>query len=166
MIKKIFLVIAIIILALQFFRPTKNLSNDQTNAISTKYQIPEKVNQILEVACFDCHSNLTKYPWYFNIQPVAMMMDNHVNDGKKHLNFSTFTSLPIAVQNHKFDEIIETVDEKEMPDGAYTLFGLHKEANLSDSQRQEIISWAKAQMDTLKATYPADSLIMKKRITK
>ncbi len=166
MIKKILLVVAIIILAVQFFRPQKNLSNDQTYAISTKYQIPENVNKTLEVACLDCHSNVTKYPWYFNIQPVAMMMDKHVNDGKKHLNFSTFVSLPIAVQNHKLDEIIETVEEKEMPDEAYTLFGLHKEANLSDSQRQEIITWAKAQMDTLKATYPADSLIMKKRITK
>jgi hypothetical protein len=40
---------------------------------------------------------------------------------------------------------------------------LHKEANLTAEQREVIINWAKTQMDTLKATYPADSLKMKKR---
>ena len=90
-------------------------------------------------------------------------MAHHVDDGKKHLNFSTFTKLPIAVQNHKLEEVIETVEEKEMPLESYTALGLHKEANLTDAQRQLIIEWAKTQMATLKANYPADSLIMKRR---
>ena len=71
--------------------------------------------------------------------------------------------MPIAVQNHKLEEIAEQVEKKEMPDKSYTFLGLHKDANLTDAQRQQIISWAKAQMDTLKANYPADSLIMKRR---
>ena len=55
------------------------------------------------------------------------------------------------------------VEEKEMPLPSYTNFGLHKEANLSDEQRQRIIGWAKDQMTYLKETYPADSLVMPKR---
>lgn len=85
-----------------------------------------------------------------------------MNDGKKHFNASKFTSLKIAVQNHKFEEIVEMVEEKEMPLKSYTWMGLHSNANLSDAQRQTLTNWAKAQMDTLKAHYPADSLILKR----
>ncbi|MES2520647.1 MAG: heme-binding domain-containing protein [Bacteroidota bacterium] len=164
--KKILLGLVAILVLIQFIHPEKNESDDQTNNISTKYVVSSDVQHLLTVSCNDCHSNKTIYPWYNNIQPVAWMLANHVTDGKRHLNFSTFTKLPIAVQNHKFGEIVETVEEKEMPDGSYTLFGLHKEANLTLEQRELIISWAKAQMDTLKATYPADSLKMKKRPAK
>ncbi len=71
--------------------------------------------------------------------------------------------MPIAIQNHKFEETIEMVEEKEMPLPSYTNFGLHKEANLSEDQRQKIIVWAKDQMTYLKENYPADSLVMPKR---
>ncbi len=89
-------------------------------------------------------------------------MAGHVKEAKEHLNFSEFTSRKIAVQNHKFEEIIELVEEKKMPLPSYTWLGLHPEAKLSDSQRQTIINWASAQMDTLKIQYPPDSLVMKR----
>jgi hypothetical protein len=161
--KKILSGLGIAFVLIQFVRPIKNESDDQTHHIATKYPMTSEVEHLLKVSCNDCHSNKTVYPWYNNIQPVAWMLANHVNDGKKHLNLSTFTTLPIAVQNHKLEEIAETVEEKEMPDGSYTLFGLHKEANLTDAQRASIINWARAQMDTIKAHYPADSLVMKKK---
>lgn len=161
--KKILLGLGIAFVLIQFVRPIKNESDDQTHHIATKYPMTSEVEHLLKVSCNDCHSNKTVYPWYNNIQPVAWMLANHVNDGKRHLNLSTFTSLPIAVQNHKLEEIAETVEEKEMPDEAYTLFGLHKEANLTDAQRASIVNWARAQMDTIKAHYPADSLVMKKK---
>jgi hypothetical protein len=86
-----------------------------------------------------------------------------VNDGKRHLNFATFTKLPIAVQNHKLEETIEQVEEGEMPMPSYTYFGLHSNAKITDADRAKIINWAKSQMAMLKATYPADSLQLKPR---
>jgi hypothetical protein len=163
MIKKILIVLAIAFIAIQFFQPEKNDTNDLTYDISTKYQIPDDVNHLLKVSCNDCHSNKTEYPWYANVQPVAWWLNDHVLDGKRHLNFSTFTKLPIAVQNHKFEETIEMVENKEMPLESYTNFGLHAEANLTDAQRDLIMDWAKEQMAYLKNTYPADSLVMKRR---
>ncbi len=121
------------------------------------------MNHLLQVSCNDCHSNKTEYPWYSNIQPVAWWLSDHVEDGKKHLNFSEFTKIPLFVQNHKFEEVIEMVEEKEMPLADYTYLGLHSEANLTDEQRGKIIDWAKAQMNYLKETYPADSLVFPKR---
>jgi Haem-binding domain len=163
MFKKILLGLAAALLLMQLIRPEKNLSEDNTYHVSTKYQVPDDVKHILSVACNDCHTNKTTYPWYAEIQPVAWWLNDHVNHGKKHYNLSTFTKLPIAVQNHKFEETIEMVEKKEMPLASYTNFGLHAEANLTDAQRQTLISWAKAQMDSLKANYPADSLKMKPR---
>lgn len=163
MIKKILIVLVIAFIAIQFFQPEKNDSNDLTYDIATAYQVPEDVNHLLKVSCNDCHSNKTEYPWYANVQPVAWWLNDHVLDGKKHLNFSTFTKLPIAVQNHKLEETIEMVEKKEMPLESYTNFGLHAEANLTDAQRDLIMDWAKEQMTYLKNTYPADSLVMKRR---
>jgi hypothetical protein len=90
-------------------------------------------------------------------------MSNHVNEGKRELNLSEFTKRPLAVQNHKFEETIEMVKEGEMPLPSYTWLGLHGDANLTDEQKLLITEWAQAQMDYLKATYPPDSLVRKRR---
>jgi Haem-binding domain len=162
MIKKIMYGLLAALVVIQFFRPAKNNSGDQFYDISKKYEVPDDVATILKNACNDCHTNTTQYPWYANIQPVAWWLAGHVNDGKRHLNFSEYTARKVAVQNHKFEEIAEMVEEKEMPLASYTWFNLHPGSDLSDAERHTLINWAKAQMDTLKAHYPADSLILKR----
>jgi hypothetical protein len=163
MLKKILIGLGVVLVAIQFVRPERNLSDDRTYDVSTKYAVPEDVKQILAVACNDCHSNKTEYPWYANIQPVAWFLDHHVTDGKRHLNFSNFTSRSVAYQNHKFEETIEMVKEGEMPLASYTYLGLHAGANLTEQQKQSLINWAQANMDSLKAQYPADSLVMRRK---
>ena len=161
--KKFLIGLGLLLLIIQFIRPDKNELNDLTYDISTKYEVPGDVNHLMQVSCNDCHSNKTEYPWYANVQPVAWWLNHHVVDGKKHLNFSEFTKKPLFVQNHKLEEIMEMVEEKEMPLPSYTYFGLHPEANLTDAQRTMISDWAKAPMTYLRETYPADSLVFPKR---
>jgi hypothetical protein len=163
MIKKILVVLLVILVGIQFIRPDKNISADSKHEISRAYTVPEEVHQIMRVACNDCHTNNTQYPWYSRVQPVAWWLDHHITDGKGHLNFSEFTNLPIAVQNHKFEEVIEMVEEDEMPLPSYTYFGLHSGANLDEGQKKKLIDWAQAQMDMLEASYPPDSLVMPNR---
>ena len=163
MLKKILIGLLVVLVLIQFFRPEKNNSNDLSHDVSTKYKVPEEVSHILRVACNDCHTNKTNYPWYAQIQPVAWWLNDHVTEGKEHLNFSSFTQLPIAVQNHKFEEVIEVIDENEMPLESYTYLGLHPEAKLTEDQKTTLKNWAREQMDLLKQTYPADSLVMKRR---
>jgi hypothetical protein len=159
----IVLVIVALFIAIQLFRPEKNNSPDTDFSMATKYQLTGSVSEIMKGACYDCHSNKTEYPWYAEIQPVAWWLESHVKDGKRHLNFSDFTRATIARQNHKFEEIVETVEENEMPLPSYTWLGLHPKADLSEQQKTEIINWAKWQMEDLKKQYPADSLVMKRR---
>lgn len=160
--KKILLALLAVLVIIQFIKPARNQSNDETYGVATKYPVPDDVKAILKSACNDCHSNSTEYPWYSNVQPSAWWLASHVNGGKKHLNYSEFTNLPIAVQHHKFEETIEMVEEKNMPISSYTWFGLHPEAKLTDDQRAVLTAWAQSNMDSLKAQYPADSLVLKR----
>ena len=161
--KKLLIGLGVVLVLIQFIRPEKAFKYDNPGDIKTKYTIPKDVSNLLLVACSDCHTNRTIYPWYTNVQPVGWWINMHVTNGRRHLNFSEFTSKPIARQNHAFEEIMDQVKEKEMPLPSYTFLGMHPFAELTDKQRISIINWAQAQMDTLKAKYPPDSLIMKRR---
>jgi len=163
MIKKLLVVLLVAFVVIQFFRPELNDSNDETYAMVTEYEIPETVQTILKTSCLDCHSNNTRYPWYAKVQPVAWWLDDHIKHGKGDLNFSEFTNRRIAIQNHKFEEIVEMVEEKEMPLPEYTYLGLHGDAKLSDDERTMLMDWAKAQMARLQNVYPADSLVLRRR---
>lgn len=74
------------------------------------------------------------------IQPVGWWLQYHVNDGKEHLNFSEFLSYDAKKQDHKMEELIEMVKEKEMPLNSYTW--THDEARLTDQERQVLVNWA------------------------
>ncbi len=161
---KLLLAVIGIFLIIQFIRPAKNVSTEQSPTdISTKYSVSEPVMTLIDKACNDCHSNNTKYPWYSQIQPIAWWMNDHVEEGKGELNFSTFTSRPLAIQFHKFEEVVETVKEGEMPLPSYTWLGMHPEANLSQEEKDTLIHWAEEQMNAMKQQYPPDSLVRKRR---
>jgi hypothetical protein len=98
------------------------------------------VETSLKKACYDCHSNNTRYPWYAEVQPVAWYLDHHVQEGKGELNFDAFLTYPYKKQDHKLEELIETQQEGSMPLTSYTL--IHRDAKLTQQQRQEIIDWA------------------------
>ncbi len=162
-IKIIVLVIAGVFIIIQFIHPEKNISGDDTYAVEKKYPVSDSLQHLLKVACYDCHSNKTEYPWYSEIQPVAWWLADHVEEGKGHLNFSEFLAYPIARQHHKFKEVIELVEEKEMPLNNYTWLGMHAEADISEGQRKMIVDWAKNNMQYLKDNYPPDSLKMNRQ---
>ena len=146
-----------VLIVLQFFRPGKNKQDGNApNQIAAKFSIPADVNTILEKACNDCHSNNTIYPWYFNIQPVGIWMDNHIKEGKRGLNFSEYTNKRLRYQYHKMEETIEQVKEDKMPIDSYTW--THKDAILSQEEKIKLMDWATSVMKTLEAQYPIDSL--------
>jgi hypothetical protein len=128
--KNIILLLLIALVIAQFFKPKKNISEQQTNLNN----IPENILKDLKIACYDCHSNQTNYPWYSNVQPVAWWLNKHIVNGKKHLNFDK------KLTRKNFEEIVEVLEENEMPLFSYTI--IHKEAKLNDLQKKGIMDWA------------------------
>jgi hypothetical protein len=141
--KKVILIILGLLVIIQFIRPARNISTaDSINEISKHYMVPDEVKKIMQVSCDDCHTNNTDYPWYTNIQPVGWWMQWHVNEGKKHLNFSEFASYAPKKQHHKLEETEEMIREGEMPLNSY--LWVHKDAKLSPEQKDLLINWATA----------------------
>ncbi len=158
--KKTFWVLLAVFIVIQFFRPTKNTATAlSANDISTKYTVPVEVKNILQTSCNDCHSNNTVYPWYSNIQPVAWYLNDHVQDGKRHLNFSEFATYRIGKQYRKLEEINHEIEDGEMPMTSYNL--IHSNAKLSDAQKVIIYKWVNELRDSIKANNPEDSLVRK-----
>ena len=139
--KIIMWVLVLTFVTIQFFQPDKNNNSiDKSKSIATITPIPDSVNAILQVACYDCHSNNTRYPWYTNIQPVGWWLRNHINNGKRHLNFDEFTIYSPIKQSDKLEETIKSQQEGWMPLDSYTW--IHKDARLTEAQRQQLITWA------------------------
>lgn len=161
MVKKILIGLLVVLIVMQAFRPAKNSSADKTKDISVSYVVPEDVKAILAKACNDCHSNSTRYPWYSEIQPVAWWLSSHINDGKRHLNFNEFDSYRIARQYKRLADCIEEIKQGDMPLSSYTI--IHKDAILTEAEKQTLFTWCEIVRDSIKANYPADSLVIKKK---
>lgn len=139
-IKNILTVLLLIFIGIQFIDVKKNISqNLSTNAIENHYIVPSKVQSLLKTSCYDCHSNNTIYPSYSKIQPVKWWLADHVNSGKRHLNFDEFNTYSREKKLKKLDEIAETIKEGEMPLTSYTV--IHRKAILSASDQSEIERW-------------------------
>jgi Haem-binding domain len=155
--KRIFQLLLLAFIVIQFIRPSKNKSEGiSANDITTKYALPQDVMAVLKTSCYDCHSNNTNYPWYANIQPIAWWLDDHIKEGKKELNFSEFAAYRIGRQYRKLEEVNEEVKENKMPLESYTK--IHKDAILNEQQKLLLANWVTTLRDSIKAQYPEDSL--------
>lgn len=160
--KKILIFLLLVFIIIQFFRPEKNVQTTiSSNDIVAHMAVPVNVQNILYKACYDCHSNNTTYPWYAEVQPAAWWLDDHIKEGKKELNFNEFASFRLRRQFHKLEEITEVIKDKEMPLESYTV--IHSDADLTQEERETLISWAGATMETMRAKYPMDSLMAPKK---
>ena len=142
MLKRILLIVLVVLVVAQFIQPPHNEGNtegptDITHAVT----VPDTVMALLKRSCYDCHSNHTEYPWYSKITPVNWWLYNHINDGKRHFNFSDFNAGTYKRRAKRLDEVGETVEKHEMPLSSY--LWIHKDARLNDDQRKMIIDWAK-----------------------
>ncbi len=159
--KRILVILLIVLILIQFFRPAQNRSASPSPAdISTIYPVSANVNSVLEKACYDCHSNNTRYPWYANIQPVAWWLDDHIREGKHDLNFSEFASYRIGKQYRKLEEVVDLVKQGDMPLQSYTI--VHIDAKLTREEKVLLTSWTDTLRNSIRQKYPPDSLIRKK----
>ena len=162
MFKKILLVLLVLLIIIQFIHPSRNISKgEQPNNISRAFNVPTEVRTVLDKACMDCHSNNTRYRWYFKIQPLDWWLTHHINEGKQELNFDEYTNKPLRYQYHRMESTVDQIKKDEMPLNSY--LWVHKDAVLTDSEKNVLISWAQGITNEMKAKYPADSLVRKKK---
>ena len=130
-------VLAVAIQFVPFGRPTENPPTRREpnwNSPATR--------EIAARACFDCHSNQTKYPWYSYVAPVSWLVNKDITEARAQMNFSEWDRVQRGAS-----EAIQVIEKGEMPLPIYV--PLHPEARLSADERQALI-------DGMRATLEAD----------
>ena len=96
-----------------------------------------RTRELAKRACFDCHSNETRWPWYASVAPLSWRVQSHVDEGREHLDFSTFDR-----STGEAEEAVEVLQEGEMPLWDYVL--AHPEARLTVDEREELVQGLRA----------------------
>lgn len=146
--KVTFIVLAIAAIVAQFIRPdftNPPVVAEETLAAST--HVPADVQQIIARSCSDCHSNQTAYPWYAKVTPFNWFLADHIEQGRRELNFSVWNTYAKDKKIRKLEEICEQVSQSSMPLPSYLWF--HRDATLSPSQAQVLCDWTKAESESL-----------------
>ncbi len=90
-----------------------------------------RTRELAKRACFDCHSNETRWPWYSHIAPMSWVLERDVVAGRSVMNFSEWTrSYDLAPQAGS--EVLR----REMPPRSYRM--LHGEAHLTHDEKVEL----------------------------
>lgn len=111
-----------------------------------------RTEELARRACFDCHSNETKWPFYASIAPISWRVQAHVEEGREHLNFSEFDR-PQKNARKTAEELLEG----EMPLSDY--LWLHPEARLNEEEKRALAGGYRATFpneDRLKPDYGED----------
>jgi hypothetical protein len=128
----------------QFFGPAKtNPAADASRSIESRLQVTPQVATIFERSCNDCHSNKTRWPWYSNVAPVSWFVIDHVNQGRRHLNFSDWGRYTLRDVDGLLKEICREVKADEMPLSSYT--PLHPGSKLSTEDEKLLCDWTSAE---------------------
>lgn len=146
--KIIALILLIAFVGIQFMPTERNQSDlvPKTDFLVVN-KTPENIGNLLQVSCYDCHSNNSNYPWYNKIQPAAWFLEDHIKEGKEELNFNEWDEYSDRRKNSKLRSIISQIKDDEMPLFSYTL--IHRDAVFSDSEKQKVIEYMRQLKDSL-----------------
>jgi mono/diheme cytochrome c family protein len=90
-----------------------------------------RTRELAARACFDCHSNETKWPTYAHVAPFSWVLERDVEVGRSVLNFSEWT------RPYTLSEAAGAVTlSREMPPRSYRM--MHPEAQLTDAEIEEL----------------------------
>ncbi len=87
---------------------------------------------LARAACYDCHSNETRWPVYSYVAPMSWLVRRDVDGGLHELNFSDW-----GEDGGEADDAAEAVARSSMPPRQYLL--VHPDARLSDGERQVLV---------------------------
>jgi hypothetical protein len=144
---KVLAIFILLLLAIQLARPSRvNPPLAPGKSLTAQTHPPANVERILARSCNDCHSNLTRWPWYSGMAPFSWIVNDDVRDGRRHVNFSQWGDYDDAKRAKLLAKICEDVRGGDMPLWSYTV--VHRGTALSITERQQVCEWTAAQQAT------------------
>lgn len=133
--KKLSITAVVLVVAIQFY------PIERTNpSIEGEIQTSDNVHRIFRRACYDCHSNNTQWRWYSYAAPASWLMVRDVEEGRKHLNFSSWNLLDLEKEKELRHEIWEEIDHRKMPPWLYEF--IHSGTELSEGDKEVLRLWS------------------------
>jgi Haem-binding domain len=105
---------------------------------------PPQIKSLLKGACYDCHSNETRWSWYTYIAPVSWLVEHDVERGRQELNFSEWGSYYPTTRRRKLQWMDKTLREETMPPWTYRI--LHPGASLTQKDWIALEQWIEAEI--------------------
>lgn len=139
--------LAVLFAGLQFVQPARTNPPVKADFLKATAAPPE-VAAMFHAACYDCHSDETRWPWYSRIAPVSWQVIQDVDDGRRHINLSEWPGNPDLARK-KIEHMSDEIDDGDMPLKKYTL--IHKDARLTQEQQDTLTHWLDAQASALKS---------------
>ena len=121
---------------------------EQVERIGKFYK--KEIKPIFQKKCFDCHSNYTRYPWYYNVGLGKDIIDDDIREGKIRMDMSR--DFPFTLQGSpKRDlELIEHVIKQDsMPPGRYKVMNWGK--GLTQKEKNQILDWVAQSKEILQS---------------
>ncbi|HPF14247.1 MAG: heme-binding domain-containing protein [Planctomycetes bacterium] len=133
--KKLVITFLVVLVGIQFVPVSRS-----NPPVTGEVDAPKEVLAVLKRACYDCHSNETKWPWYGYVAPISLLMQYDIAEGREHLNFSQWDKLSPTKRAKKIGEVWDEVGDGEMPLWYY--LPTHPEAKLSDADKNLLKTWS------------------------
>lgn len=108
--------------------------------VESDLDAPPEVESVLRRACYDCHSNETRWPWYAYVAPVSWSIVHDVDEAREELNFSAWGRYAAEKRAKRAEKAVEEVEEGEMPLASYVR--MHPEAAVSADELGLLKRWA------------------------
>ena len=139
---------AVLFILIQFFGPARtNPPVVESHTLRSQRQIPPRMADLMNRACMDCHSHETRWPWYSRVAPVRWWLVNHVDEGRRALNFSEWTQYQPTFAAATLGSMGDAVKKGLMPPVSYR--SLHPEARLTDEEVKAFCDWAQSERNHL-----------------
>ena len=122
---------------------------DPTFGLGMKTPVPAHVMSTFRQACFDCHSNETRWPWYSSLPIASWLIARDVKSGRGQINFSRWTEYNPFDRASMLVTVCEMATARRMPPQRYRM--LHAEARLPDTDVTELCAWAQIEATRLAA---------------
>lgn len=119
------------------------LRNPRSASMEVELGADSQIKNTVHRACYDCHSDQPRDPWYGHVWPASHLVRSDQRIGTARLNFSEWDRLSPEMSKIRLMDACTTMREDRMPLWYYRPF--HPDAHLSEQEVQHFCAWAQAQ---------------------
>jgi Haem-binding domain len=120
---------------------------DPSAALNGRTPVPAPVMSTLRRACFDCHSDETRWPWYATLPLASHLIERDVSEGRGQLNLSRWMQYNAFDRADMLDKMCRMASSGRMPLWQYRL--MHPGARVLATDVATLCAWSQDEMTRL-----------------